>query len=100
MATLKSRDFRLVSAEKSPQTSLDLNFNKIKVGNVTLRDDVLLNTDYQKLYRKPRAKREDVERAIENQDVFALRELSNHWFVKSGIYARLCRYMAYLYRYD
>lgn len=100
MATLKSRDFRLVSAEKSPQTSLDLNFNKIKVGNVTLRDDVLLNTDYRKLYRKPRTRREDVERAIENQDIFALRELSNYWFIKSGIYARLCRYMAYLYRYD
>ena len=100
MATLKDRDFRLVSAKESPQTSLDLNFNKIKVGGVTLRDDVFLNTDYRKFYRKPRVRREDVERAIENQDVFALRELSNYWFVKSGIYARLCRYMAYLYRYD
>lgn len=81
MATLKDknqRDFRLVSSEESPQTSLDLNFNKLKVGGVTLRDDVFLNTDYRKFYRKPRIRREEVERAIENQDIFALRELSNY----------------------
>ena len=81
LATLKDkdqRDFRLVSGKESPQTSLDLNFNNIKVGNVTLRDDVFLNTDYRKLYRKPRVRREDVIRAIENRDLFALRELSNY----------------------
>ena len=27
-------------------------------------------------------------------------EISNYFFKVSGIYSRLCRYMAYLYRYD
>jgi len=79
LATLRDknqRDFRLT--RESPQTSLDLNFNKIRVGGVTLKDDVFLNTDYRKYYRKPRVTREDVERAIDNQDINALRELSNY----------------------
>ena len=29
-----------------------------------------------------------------------MREISNFFFKTSGIYSRLCRYMAYLYRYD
>ena len=79
MATFKDqsqRDFRLVSKEETQRTSLD--FNKIKVGNVLLRDDVFLETDYQRRYHKPRIRREDVERAIDNQDIKALREISNY----------------------
>lgn len=101
MATLKDkteRNFRLVLDEKVPNTSLA--FNKLKIGGVTLKDDVFLNTDYKKFYRKPRIRREDVLRAIDNQNLKDLRDISNYWFVKSGIYSRLCRYMAYLYRYD
>ncbi len=102
MATFRpkeERNFRLVTENTgAPQTSLD--FNKIKLGNVVLRDDVLLNTDYKKIHRKFRFSREDVVRAVENQDLRRLREISNYWFVKSGIYSRLCRYMAYLFKYD
>ena len=29
-----------------------------------------------------------------------MRNISNFFYKTSGIYARLCRYMAYLYRYD
>jgi len=29
-----------------------------------------------------------------------MREISNFFYKTSGIYSRLCRYMAYLYRYD
>ena len=79
MATLKDkgqRDFRLISQEESPQASLD--FNKLRVGGVTLRDDVFLNTDYRRSYRKPRIRREDLRRAIDMQDINALREISNY----------------------
>lgn len=103
MATVRDksqRDFRLVQADESPQESMDMNFNKIKIGGVPFRDDVVLDTDYRKNFRKPRGHRRDVERALENRDLSALQELSRHWFLKSGIYGRLCRYMAYLYRYD
>ena len=29
-----------------------------------------------------------------------MREISNYFYKTSGIYNRLCRYMAYMYRYD
>jgi hypothetical protein len=29
-----------------------------------------------------------------------MREISNFFYKTSGIYQRLCRYMAYMYRYD
>ena len=29
-----------------------------------------------------------------------MREISNFYFETSGIYSRLCKYMAYMYRYD
>ena len=78
MATFRDkdmRDFRIISQQKTLRST---DFNKIKVGNVLLRDDVFLETDYQKRYRKPRIRREDVERAIDNQDIKALREISNY----------------------
>ena len=29
-----------------------------------------------------------------------MRQISNFYYKTSGIYSRLCRYMAYLYKYD
>lgn len=98
MANLKDkaeRDFRLVS--RSPQSKMD--FNKIKVGKDTLKDDVTALLDF---WYKPnrRIKREDIDRALDRNDLRKLREISDYFFDTEGIYSRLCRYMAYLYRYD
>lgn len=41
-----------------------------------------------------------VMRALDTRDLPALRKISNYFFNTNGIYSRLCRYMAYLYRYD
>jgi hypothetical protein len=38
--------------------------------------------------------------AIYKHDYKTLREISNYFYESSGIYYRLCRYLAYLYRYD
>ena len=46
------------------------------------------------------ANKNEILRAIRDNDVVKLREISNYFFRISGIYSRLCRYMAYLYRYD
>jgi hypothetical protein len=46
------------------------------------------------------ANKETVLRAINNSDYEKQREISNYFFKTSGIYSRLCRYMAYLYKYD
>ena len=44
--------------------------------------------------------KEYILKAIHDCNFEAMREISNFYYKTSGIYARLCRYMAYLYRYD
>lgn len=76
-------------------------FNKIKVGSATLDGDLTsLLYSTSRSFGPMRLKREDIERAVQNNDLKVLRAASNLFFQKSGIYSRLCRYMAYLFRYD
>ena len=94
-----SKDFRLVTTTNTARPSHD--FNKMRIDGTVFKNDVTLNIkDSDNLHRRRKVKREDIERAIEMQDFKALREISNYYFLKSGIYSRLCRYMANLYRYD
>lgn len=83
--------------------SRSMSFNKIKVGSKTLANDVMLDIDSilnsKPTSRKP-IKKEDVERAIKQNNIDDLRRISNIYYRISGIYGRLCRYMAYLYKYD
>ncbi len=93
-----TKDFRLVASNETARPSKD--FNKLRIDGKMYRDDVTMNTSsYLRRYRK-KIRKHDVERALERQDVKELRAISNYYFIKSGIYSRLCRYMAYLYRYD
>lgn len=79
--------------------SAAIDFSKIKVGIRTLEDAVINVGDYAKI--NPRlGNKEEVLRAINNNDIEAMRDISNFFYKTSGIYNRLCRYMAYLYRYD
>jgi hypothetical protein len=39
-------------------------------------------------------------RALARKDYVSLREISNYFFEVSGMYERLCKYFAQLYRYD
>jgi len=39
-------------------------------------------------------------KAINDGNVTEMRNISNFFYKTSGIYSRLCRYMAYLYKYD
>jgi hypothetical protein len=41
-----------------------------------------------------------IYRAIADNDVQQLREISNYFYKTSGIYQRTCNYFATLYRYD
>lgn len=94
-----SKDFRLVTSTNTARPSHE--FNKMRIDGTVFKNDVTLNIkDNQGLRRHRRIKKNDIERAIEMQDFKALREISNYYFLKSGIYSRLCRYMANLYRYD
>jgi hypothetical protein len=81
------------------QQAVPLNFSKIRVGVKNLEDATLELGDYKKINPKC-ANKADVLRAINNKDIYTMREISNFFFDTSGIYSRLCRYLAYLYRYD
>ena len=74
-------------------------FSKIKVGAKTLDDAILTLGDLKKVDNRL-ANKDNVLKAINSCDYEQMREISSFFYKTSGIYARLCRYMAYLYRYD
>lgn len=76
-----------------------VDFSKIKVGVKSLKDATLKLGDLQKI-NPTLAKKEVVLKAIHYGDSEKMRQISNYFYRISGIYQRLCRYMAYMYRYD
>ena len=74
-------------------------FSKIKVGLKTLDDAILELGDYSRLDNRL-GNKDTVMKAMYDCDYETMKEISNFFYKTSGIYSRLCRYMAYLYRYD
>lgn len=103
MATIKDKAVRDCHLTRGTQETKSMAFNKIKVGKKTLSDDVTLdiNQVIRASYssRRPITK-EDVLKAIQGNNIAEQRRISDIFFKTSGIYSRLCRYMAFLYRYD
>ena len=76
-----------------------VDFSKIIVGVKTLEDAIVKLGDYRRI--DPRlADKANILRAIASNDERLMREISNFFYRTSGIYNRLCRYLAYMYRYD
>ena len=74
-------------------------FNNIKVGAKTLDDAILKLGDLKKV--NPRlCDKHHVLMSIKNRDLIAMREISEFWYEISGIYSRILRYLAFMYRYD
>ena len=88
------------SEEYSPSQRKNLDFQKIKVGLKTLEDAVLSNSGDLKKANPRLASKENVLKAIETYDYALMREISDFFFKTNGIYSRLCKYAANLYRYD
>ena len=104
MATVKDKNERYcrIIANANRQSG-SLAFNKIKVGNKTLSNDVVLDIGQvitDKYSRRKKYTKEDVLKAIEQNNMNEQRKISNYFFKTSGIYSRLCRYMAFLFKYD
>lgn len=76
-----------------------LDFNKIKIGPKTLDDAVMRFGDLRKA-NPNLADKDKVLKAIKDYDLKTMREISNYFYRTSGIYARILRYMAFMYRYD
>ena len=74
-------------------------YAKMKVGLRTLDDAILRVGSYQRV--NPRFGNKDfVLNAMYKHNYDEMREISEYFYESSGIYYRLCRYLAFLYRYD
>ena len=78
---------------------MPVDFAKIRVGVKSVSDAILKLGDLRKV-NPQLADKEQVLRAIHYGDLERMRDISNYFYKISGIYQRLCRYMAYMYRYD
>ena len=76
-----------------------VDFNKIKLGMKTL-DDAIINLDTLKKVNPRLADKFTVLKAINDNDLAMMREISNFFYRIDGIYTRIIRYMAFMYRYD
>lgn len=86
-----------LNTEETYSPSMD--FSKIKVGVKSLSDAVISLGQFKRI--NPRlGDKQEVLRAINTGDIKKMIEISNFFYKTSGIYSRLCRYMAYLYKYD
>ena len=94
---IKKKGFKMGPAEKQ---TVATDFSKIRVGVKTLEDAIVENIGMFKKINSHLADKEVVLRAINDLDYHLMREISDFFYKTSGIYNRLCRYMAYLYRYD
>ena len=72
---------------------------KIRVG-LQAMGDANLNLNYFKKLDNTRGDKMNVLKALKSHDYKTLREISNLFYETSGIYQRLCKYLAYLYKYD
>lgn len=97
---IKKKGFRMSPSLDTNETySPATDFSKIKVGIKTLNDAVISLGQYKRI--NPRlGDKQEVLRAINTGNINKMIDISNFFYKTSGIYSRLCRYMAYLYKYD
>ena len=74
-------------------------YGKIKVSTTTL-NEATLNLGTIAAANKNYGNKALVLKALAEQDVNLLREISNYFYRTSGIYQRACNYFATMYRYD
>lgn len=75
------------------------NYAKMRVGLRTV-DDISVNLSSYKKINRNYGDKQFVLNAIYKHDYRTLREISNYFYESNGIYYKLCRYLATLYRYD
>ena len=76
------------------------NYNKIKVGVKTLEDAVYNLGDLVKNGNRNLANKGMIMKALAENDLEVLRQVSNYFYKTNGIYQKACNYFAFLYRYD
>lgn len=81
------------------KSSSSLEFGKVKVGLKTL-DDAVLNLGSLKAGNRYFTDKSIVIKALADNDLTRLRDISNYFYRTNGIYQKVCNYFASMYRYD
>ena len=76
------------------------NYNKIKVGVKTLNDAVFNLGDLVKNGNRNLANKGLILKALAENDLETLRQISSYFYKTNGLYQKVCNYFAFLYRYD
>lgn len=83
------------------RTSDPTDYRKIKVGVRTLEDAVLnLGSLKNDLKGRRYVSKNVILKALADNDIKEMRNISNFYYNVSGIYQKICNYFAFLYRYD
>ena len=85
--------------DESGNGFVPIDFSQIKVGAKTLHDAVISLGEYSKISERL-TKKESILNSLYQNNYAEMREISKFFYETSGIYSRLCKYMAYMYRYD
>lgn len=101
---IKKKGFKMsfvdsTSNSETQNSFVPVDFSKIKVGAKALEDAILDLGNYQKVDKRF-TRRDLILKSLYDNDYAEMREISKFYFETSGIYSRLCKYMAYMYRYD
>lgn len=99
MAKIKEKGFVMNLAKGTDDRYEPTNFGKIRLGLQTLTDATVEYGELKKINAQY-ATKANVLKAINDNNVEEMRAMSEFFYKTSGIYKRLCRYMAYLYKYD
>lgn len=92
-------DFRDPITTNDLAGRVPLDYTKLKVGMKTLEDAIIKLGSLSRTH--PEYTNKDVVlQAINSGDLNKMRDISRFFYKVSGIYPRLCRHMAFLYRYD
>ena len=97
---IRQKGFNLVQNQYPTRSEAEeQNYSKMRVGLRTLDDASIKLGTLQKV-NPQYSDKAYILNAIKMHDYDTLREVSEYFFEASGIYQRLCKYLAYLYRYD
>ena len=101
MDEIKKKGFTISNGTANPDESyVPVDFSKIKIGLQHLEDATLTDVSIYNRINSNLGNKERVLKAIADNDLLTMQSVSNFFYRTSGIYGRLCKYLAYMYRYD
>lgn len=95
----RQEEIRAKGFALTPRANSIEDYSKIRIGLKHVEDAILDLNQFKKL-NSQHADKSYVLQALSRHEYKTLREISNLFYETSGIYQRLCKYMASLYRYD